>query len=151
MRGNYMIYKLINCNNGEELLKFYLPEKGEPFKERIRRQLGRQIDLSSLLEEGYQVYGILYVTKDVYLNARLDAIVKDYCLADNYERETREKYRRGKISYDVAIETLTLLQDQKWSYLKRINKMIGRMTMEDIDIENEIALMLNDEYLKAIF
>lgn len=151
MRGKYQIYKLVNYDNGDELLKFYLPEKDIPLKEGLRRQISRLLDLDSLKSEGYQVYGILYVTKDVYLNARLDEVVKEYCYLDNSERETRVKYKKGLMSQEVAMQTLELIQDQKWSDLKRINHLIHRMVIEDIDVENEIALMLNDQYLKAIF
>lgn len=143
-KERYMIYRLFNEELDDMITEFFLPDNS------IRRQLERTLKLQSLKDKGYLVMGILYVDKRSYLNARLTDTVNEYIYNDKSEQETKKQFNRGEISYQIAFRTLELIQDRKWTLLKRIHHQINRMINEEVDIDNEIAIMLNDEYLKAI-
>ena len=143
-KERYMIYRLFNEELDDMITQFFLPDDS------VRRRLNRFAQLQVLKEKGYLVMGILYVDKSSYLNARLTETVNEYIENDKAEQETKKRYNRGEISYQIAFRTLELVQDRKWSLLKRVHKQVNRMIEEEVDINNEIALMLNDEYLKAI-
>ena len=143
--GNFMIYKLYNRELDDYTTEFFLPDDG------ARRLLERHLTLASLKEKGYIVAGVLYVDRESYLNARLEETVKEYLIVDRQEEEIRKSYARGMVSLETTVETLELIHDRKWSLLRKIHKQINRMIDSDYSIENEIALMLNDQYLKRIF
>ena len=143
-QGNYMIYRLYNKELDDYTTEFFLPDTD------LRRRAFRLASLMSLKEKGYRVAGILYVDKEAYLNARLTTTVEEYLYMDNQEHDVRVNFRSGSISSDVAVRTLEMIQDRKWSLLKLIYKQIQRMVREDLIIENEIALALYDQYLKAV-
>ena len=142
--GKYMIYSFYSKENNTYEKEFFLPD------ENLQRKLYRLSKIASYKEKGSQIAGVLYVDKESYLNARLNATVEDYIYEDQMEEEVRKKFRRGQIDKDVYIETLGLIQDFKWTCLKKINTQIHRMVREDFDVENEIALQLYDQYLQAI-
>ena len=136
MRGNYMIYRLVD-NEGREETLFYLPEKDTD--EILRRQYK---------SNGFSVYAIAYVDKETYLNARLDYRVKEYCQLDRDEQDT--KRRRLEMTPETYVQTLEMIQDMKWNTLKTISMCIRRLMREDFDIHNEIGIQLYDQYLQAI-
>lgn len=145
MRGNYMIYRLVNDEGREETL-FYLPEKDAD--EVLRRKAYRLLELAQYKFCGFSVYAIAYVDKETYLNARLDYRVKEYCQLDRDEQDTRR--RRCEMSPEVYVQTLEMIQDMKWTKLKTISMCIRRLMREDFDIHNEIGIQLYDQYLQAI-
>ena len=110
----------------------------------------RLLTIASYKEKGSQIAGVIYVDKESYLNARLTATVEDYIYEDQMEQETRRKYKCGQLERDVYLDTLKMIQDFKWTCLKKIDMQIRRMVREDFDVENEIALQLYDQYLQAI-
>ena len=142
--GNYMIYKLYNGATGDYTTEFFLPDDS------ARRILERHLTLASYKERGYRVAGILYVDKEAYLNARLTNVVEEYLYEEKCEREAKYKFKNGLMSRDVYLDTMRMIQDYKWTCLKRIDINVRRMIREDYNIENEIALQLYDEYLKAM-
>lgn len=142
-QGDYMIYKLYRKDPEDMVTEFFLPDNP-------KRKVRRLASLASYKKEGYLVFGIMYVDKESYLNARLTATVEDYIYEDQMEQETRRKYKYGQINKDVYLDTLKLIQDFKWTCLKKIDMQIRRMVREDFDVENEIALQLYDQYLQAI-
>lgn len=145
MRGNYMIYRLVNDKGQEETL-FFLPEKDTD--EVLRRKAYRLLELLDYKSNGYLVYTVAYVDKETYLNARLDYKVKEYCQLDRDEQDTRR--RRLEMSPEVYVQTLEMIQDMKWTTLKTISMCIRRLMREDFDIHNEIGIQLYDQYLQAI-
>lgn len=143
-QGKYMIYKLYKKDINDYTLEFFLPDDD------LKRKLNRVLTLASLKEKGYRIAGILYVDKESYLNARLAQSVQDYLYQDNAEHEVKKNFRQGLMSEEIAVKTLEMIQDMKWDLLKNIHRQVKRMVREDFDVENEIALMLCDQYLKAI-
>lgn len=145
MKGNYMIYRLVN-SEGEEQTLFYLPERNSD--EVLRRKAYRHLELAQYKSNGYEVYAVAYVDKETYLNARLDYRVKEYCQLDKNEQETR--LRRFEMSPEVYLKTLEMIQDLKWTTLKQIGMCMRRLMREDFDIHNEIGIQLYDQYLQAV-
>lgn len=142
--GKYMIYKFYNRGTDTYETEFFLPD------DTFQRTVYRLLTIASYKEKGSQIAGVLYVDKESYLNARLTATVEDYIYEDQMEQETRRKYNCGQLERDVYLDTLKMIQDFKWTCLKKIDMQIRRMVREDFDVENEIALQLYDQYLQAI-
>lgn len=142
--GKYMIYKFYNRGTDTYETEFFLPD------DTFQRIAYRLLTIASYKEKGSQIAGVLYVDKESYLNARLTATVEDYIYEDQMEQETRRKYNCGQLERDVYLDTLKMIQDFKWTCLKKIDMQIRRMVREDFDVENEIALQLYDLYLQAI-
>ena len=142
--GKYMIYKFYNRGTDTYETEFFLPD------DTFQRIAYRLLTIASYKEKGSRIAGVLYVDKESYLNARLNATVEEYIDNDRYEQEVRQKYRCGQMKKEVYLDTLNMIQDFKWTCLKRIYKQIRRMVREDFDVENEIALQLYDLYLQAI-
>ena len=142
--GKYMIYKFYNRGTDTYETEFFLPD------DTFQRTVYRLLTIASYKEKGSQIAGVLYVDKESYLNARLTATVEDYIYEDQMEQETRRKYKCGQLERDVYLDTLKMIQDFKWTCLKKIDMQIRRMVREDFDVENEIALQLYDQYLQAI-
>ena len=145
MKGNYMIYRLVD-NEGREETLFYLPEKDAD--EILRSKAYRLLELAQYKSNGFSVYAIAYVDKETYLNARLDYRVKEYCQLDRDEQDT--KRRRLEMTPETYVQTLEMIQDMKWNTLKTISMCIRRLMREDFDIHNEIGIQLYDQYLQAI-
>lgn len=142
--GNYMIYKMYSKELDNYTTVFFIPD------DTFKRVAYRLLTLADYKERGYQVAGILYVDKEAYLNARLADTVEDYLYEDRLERETKQKFRSGQMDRDVYLDTMRMIQDYKWTCLKKIDMQIRRMVREDFTIENEIALALYDEYLSLV-
>ena len=145
---DYMIYKLENTSTADEVMSFYLPERGDDCNDLFRRKVKRILDLRSYKNSGYIITGVLYVDKETYLNARLDAVVADYCKTDKHEQEVR--LNRHMYKSETLHTTLEMIQDYKWTCLKQLSSLVRRLQREDFDINNEIALMLYDKYLESI-
>lgn len=143
-RGNYMIYRLYNKELSDYVTEFFLPD------DCLKRMMTRLLTIQSYKEKGFEIAGILYVDKEAYLNARLNNTVEEYLYEDRLEQETRYKFRTGQMTRDVYLDTMKLIQDYKWTCLKKIDMQIRRLIREDFSVENEIALQLYDQYLKAM-
>ena len=76
--------------------------------------------------------------------------VEDYLCMENQEREVKLSYRSGNMTSDVAVKTIEMIQDQKWTLLKVLYSQVRRIVRNGYVVENEMALALYDEYLKAI-
>ena len=142
--GKYMIYKMVNTKGEEEVL-FFLPEVDE---DKLKRKLARLLEVQSYKNNGWSVFGVLYVDKETYLNARIDYKVKEYCHLDISEQETRQK--RNTMIPEVYYQTMQMIQDSKWCCLKCIAMNIRRCIREDFDVFNEIGIQLYDQYLQAL-
>lgn len=143
-RGNYMIYKLQRENPEDMVTKFFLPDDS------LSRYFNRLAELSQMRENGYLVMGIAYVDKQTYLNERLNETVREYLYMDNSEEDTKWKYRCGEMTREVALKTLEMINDHKWTLLKVMASQIRRLMGEDFDVDNEIAIQLYDQYCKAL-
>lgn len=144
-RGDYMIYKFYSEENQDMVTEFFLPD------DCLKRVMGRLLTIQSYKDRGYLIMGVVFVDEESYLNARLNDTVEEYLYMDREEQDTKRKFRTGQMSEEVALETLELIQDHKWTLLKKIHSQIRRMNRKDFSVHNEIAIMLHDEYLKAIF
>ena len=138
-----MIYKLFNEELNDTTVAFFLPDN-------VRRRLERALALQSMKERGYLVIGMMYVDKETYLNARLTETVNEYKLMTDQEKEIREAFARGENSYRTTLRSLEIVQERQWSLLKKINRQIDRIIEDELEVKNEIAIQLNDQYLKAI-
>lgn len=143
-RGNYMIYKLQRENPEDMVTKFFLPDDS------LSRYFNRLAELSQMRENGYLVMGIAYVDKQTYLNERLNETVREYLYMDNSEEDTKWEYRCGEMTREVALKTLEMINDHKWTLLKVMASQIRRLMREDFDVDNEIAIQLYDQYCKAL-
>lgn len=143
-RGNYMIYKMVRKDPEDKVTLFFLPDDS------LRRLLERRLELASMKEQGYLIMGIAYVDKATYLNQRLNNTVEEYLYMDREEQDVRFKLKFHEMDRDVAIKTLEMIQDHKWTLLKKLGSQIRRLIREDFDVENEIAIQLYDQYLKAL-
>lgn len=143
-RGNYMIYKLQRENPEDMVTKFFLPDDS------LSGYFNRLAELSQMRENGYLVMGIAYVDKQTYLNERLNETVREYLYMDNSEEDTKWKYRCGEMTREVALKTLEMINDHKWTLLKVMASQIRRLMREDFDVDNEIAIQLYDQYCKAL-
>lgn len=142
--GKYMIYKFYTKETDTYETEFFLPDDS------LQRLMFRLMTIASYKEKGSQVAGVLYVDKEAYLNARLNATVEDYLYEDRAEQETKRKFKSGEMDREVYLETMKCIQDFKWTCLKKLDSQIRRMVREDFDVENEIALQLYDQYLQAL-
>ena len=138
-----MIYRLFNEELNDTEVAFFLPDNA-------RRRLERALALQAMKEKGYLVVGMMYVDKETYLNARLTETVNEYKLMNDQEKEIREAFARGENSYRTTLRSLEIVQERQWSLLKKINRQIDRIINEELEVKNEIAIQLNDQYLKAI-
>lgn len=143
-RGNYMIYKMVRKDPEDKVTLFFLPDDS------LRRLLERHLELASMKEQGYLIMGIAYVDKATYLNQRLNNTVEEYLYMDREEQDVRFKLKFHEMDRDVAIKTLEMIQDHKWTLLKKLGSQVRRLIREDFDVENEIAIQLYDQYLKAL-
>ena len=142
--GDYMIYKLYNEKTDDYVTEFFLPVKT------LDRLFWKHLELSDYKERGYKVVGVLYVDKETYLNERLNDSVEDYLFMEKQEHETIDKFNRGEISYNTYEKTMELIQDYKWTVLKKIRQQVRRINREEFTVENELALQLYDMYLKVL-
>ncbi len=139
-----MIYKLQRENPEDMVTKFFLPDDS------LSRYFNRLAELSQMRENGYLVMGIAYVDKQTYLNERLNETVREYLYMDSSEEDTKWKYRCGEMTREVALKTLEMINDHKWTLLKVMASQIRRLMREDFDVDNEIAIQLYDQYCKAL-
>lgn len=142
--GEYQIYKFYNKELDHYETEFFLPDDS------LRRTAERLMKLASYKESGYQIAGILYVNKESYLNARLADTVEDYIYMDKLEREAKEKFEKGLMSLEVYTNTVVMIQDYKWTLLKKLKMQVDRMIRADFEVENEIAIQLYDQFMQVI-
>lgn len=136
----YFIYKVTDKEGNEENV-FFRPNSSN-----------RMTSLLAYRISGYSVIAHVRVNEEDWHNAKLKEFCKEYCELDREEHKLHAQYIQGTYphSEDCLISTLELIQDRKWVLLKNIHRYVRRMMNRDLDIREEIAIMLNDEYLKAI-
>ena len=148
MKKTYKIYRMENKMTKDEVLKFYLPEEGVSSKTALKRKAGRVLELHELKKKGYVITAEILVNREDYLNTRLNVLVGEYCKLDRSERELR--LLRSLYTKPNFCRDLEAILEQKRVALKRVISLIRRMNNEDLDIRNEIALMMYDNYLMEI-
>lgn len=136
---NYYIYKVMLDNEEENV--FFRPNSSD----RMMRLLAYKLS-------GYTIIGYVRVNQEDWYNAKLQQYCNEYCDLDNDERKLHYEYRNGmyRHSTDCLLETLTLIQDRKWTILKIVHSLINQMVRRDLDIRVELAIILNDQFIKAI-
>lgn len=152
MKKTYKIYRMENRKINDEVLKFYLPEEGVPSKIALKRKAGRLLELHDLKKKGYVITAEILVNREDYLNTRLNVAVADYCKLDNEERQmkTLSSYWVHKLTNKSLCADLEPIVESKRVCLKRIVSLVRRLNNEDLDIRNEVAIMLYDQYVRDI-
>lgn len=140
--GEYLVYRLYNAEINDFLTEFFLPQSN------LVRWYNRAARLLDLQDRGYRVCAILHVDEETYLNMRINRTVEEYLYQDHAEQETRLKYRRGKMTQNVYMDTMKLIKERKWSLNKILDMQMRRARDKDFDVENEIALQLHDKFLR---
>lgn len=140
--GEYLVYRLYNAEINDFLTEFFLPQSN------LVRWYNRAARLLDLQDKGYRVCAILHVDEETYLNMRINRTVEEYLYQDHAEQETRLKYRRGKMTQNVYMDTMKLIKERKWSLNKILDMQMRRAHDKDFDVENEIALQLHDKFLR---
>ena len=110
----------------------------------------RMAQVRSITKGGYELNTLRMVTREVYLNAKIEYRLNEYLASDNYEQFTKRRWRDREITDKVALETLTMIQEQKAVSMKQIGMLIRRCQRYDYDVDNEIALAVYDSYLKDL-
>lgn len=140
--GEYLVYRLYNAEINDFLTEFFLPQSN------LARWYNRAARLLDLQDRGYRVCAILHVDEETYLNMRINRTVEEYLYQDHAEQETRLKYRRGKMTQNVYMDTMKLIKERKWSLNKILDMQMRRAQDKDFDVENEIAIQLHDKFLR---
>lgn len=137
---NYYIYKVMR-NNEEEENVFFRPNSSN-----------RMTSLLAYRLSGYTIVAHVRVNEEDWHNAKLREFCKEYCELDREEHKLHAQYVQGTYQHseECLLSTLEMIQGRKWTLLKSIHRYVRRMVNKDLDIREEIAIMLNDEYLKAI-
>lgn len=149
MTKTYRIYRLENETlNNDVVFKFYLPEEDADAKTVLKRKAGRLSELHDLKKKGYVITADILTDKEGYLNARLSVAVNDYCHYDKEERRLR--LFSFRYSQQTLCKGLEMLIESKRVAMKKIVSLVRRLNSEDLDIHNEVAIMLYDQYIKEI-
>lgn len=141
--GNYEVVRLKHDDLGM-LNEYFLP------MDSLERKFNRCKRMSALKHEGYVVLGIVFVDKETYLNMRINDTVEDYCYQDRLEQEYKIKYRHDEMDRDTYIDTMKLIQDYKWTCLKKLDMQMRRLFREDFECYNEVAIQLYDQFLGCV-
>lgn len=86
--------------------------------------------------------------KKLELTTKLDNLVSEYCACENEKRAYYTAHLRDKSR--TTIRTLYLKQEYIDTLLKRIVMIVERLMAKDVEITNELAIMIFDEYEKQI-
>ena len=143
-QGNYYVYRFHNEELGDCVNKFFLPDSD------IKHLLNRLVSIADMKDKGYRAIALVRVDKETYLNLRLNDTVEDYLYEDRVEQETRRKYRLGQMSEEVFYQTMNSIKDYKLTCLKIMTGQVRRLTRNDMDVQNEIAIQLVDMYARLI-
>lgn len=138
MTGEYAILKFRKPQDNDIVTEFLLPDKS------LFDKMARLKTLADYRVNGYICCGFVTVDKETYLNARLNESVREYCENEDYRKEVVGQYHRSVISNQVFFETMRLIDDFKWTCLKKIEMQVRRLIREDFSVQNEVALQLFD-------
>ena len=86
------------------------------------------------------------VERELREKVRLDSVVKEYLAL---EKEKEEYYLAKANSKDLSrttIQTLYLMQEYLDTVTKKIITIVDRMRREDIEVENEVAILVYNYY-----
>lgn len=86
--------------------------------------------------------------KEMKLKTELNSLVTEYCSLERDKETYYTKHLKDK-SRD-AIYSLYLRQRLIDNVVKRIAILVENLMSHDVDIDNEIALMLFDEYERSL-
>lgn len=136
---NYYIYKVMSDNEEENV--FFRPNSSR-----------RMTSLLAYRLSGYHIIAHIRVTEEEWYNAKLRNFCKEFYELDKEERMLHEQYREGSYQHskECLLDTLTLIQDRKWFLLKTIYRNINLMGRRDIEVTEEIAILLYNQYTQAI-
>ena len=135
--NGYAIYKMKNVTTGEIITEFFLPVKD------LRGSFDKRQRLARLNTDGYVCCGFVNVDKATYLTARLNETVNEFCQNDQYRQEFRQSYADRYLD-ETFYETMRLIDDFKWTCLRKLDQQVRRLICEDMDVQNEIAVQLYD-------
>lgn len=133
-----MIFKMRKPQDNEIVTLFFLPDKS------VFDKFKRMTELAEYRANGYMCSGFTCVDKETYLNARLNETVKDFCENEEYRRDVIDRHNRGLLNETVFFETMRLIDDYKWTCLKKLSMQVRRLVRNDYDVHNEVAIQLYD-------
>lgn len=133
-----MIFKMRKPQDNEIVTLFFLPDKS------VFDKFRRMTELAEYRANGYMCSGFTCVDKETYLNARLNETVKDFCENEEYRRDVLDRHSRGLLSETVFFETMRLIDDYKWTCLKKLSMQVRRLVRDDYEVQNEMAIQLYD-------
>ena len=113
-----MIFKMRKPQDNEIVTLFFLPDKS------VFDKFRRMTELAEYRANGYMCSGFTCVDKETYLNARLNETVKDFCENEEYRRDVLDRHSRGLLSETVFFETMRLIDDYKWTCLKKLSMQV---------------------------
>lgn len=137
--GDYVIIKMVK--DGETTTLFFLPDS-------LRLKINYTVRCYE--KDGYSFLAEAHVDRETYLNEKLNDKVRKYCEADKQEQYIREQYRQNLITSDMFYDAISFCQNDKWVMLRLIERLIRKCAKEDLDVYNEIAIQLVDQYRQAI-
>lgn len=89
---------------------------------------------------------MVFTEKELRDKVRLDSVVKEYL---TLEKEKEDYYKAKLEEKDLSrttIITLYLMQENIDTLTKRIITLMDRMIRNDIEVDNEVALLVYDYY-----
>lgn len=142
--GNYEVYRLLNNDLGEEVTAYFTPRTS--WSDRFQRDN----TIKDYKSRGYVVTAAVFVDHETYLNIRLNDVVQDYCAQDRDEQVLRARFRAGEINKHVYVDTMKLIADNRWRFLKQLDSLMRRIQSEDYDCFNEVAIQLYDRFIYGL-
>ena len=140
----FYIYEMYHESAGDTQFLFFPPDVD------CRDTIYRVAQVRDMTKAGYELNTLRMVSREVYLNEKIEYRLNEYLENDKYEQYTKRRWRNREITDKVALETLTMIQEQKAVSMKQIGMLIRRCQRYDYDIESEIALAVYDSYLKDL-
>ena len=128
MTGDFRIYRLYK--DKEYITETFTPTE---VKERLVRLLALRLD-------GWKVVGVLFVDRETYLNYRLAQYVEEHIYNETQRKVYTEEFTSGKISEEVFIDTMSIIDSLRWTKVKQIYSVVRRMIRYNYTVENEYAL-----------
>lgn len=138
MTKEYMIFKFRRPEEEDIVTEFFLPDTD------VFDKLRRLKTLADYRLDGYICCGFVRVDKETYLNARVNETVRQYCENEDYRQSVLGQYQTRAINSEVFFDTMRMIDDFKWTCLKKIEMQVRRIIREDFEVQNEIAVQLFD-------
>jgi hypothetical protein len=92
----------------------------------------------------------VFVDEETYINMRINDTVDEYLYEDYEEQECRKKYRNGYVNPEGFKYSMQTIKEYKWTLMKKLDKQMSRLRERDFNCYNEVAMQLNDQFLRGL-